>query len=261
MSISNQLINGFLESELELFKKQFYESPVPEIQDDRSLAIAWLCYYFKDNVSSENASAIIKFVDEVYSSENYSTHGWDRISALQAAAFILTSDIFYANSLIQNIDCEQCLARGFIIESASIICPLLSFDNNQLKEATENNIKYSHGFYEENIILYLSTNGSREEKVNWLEHQISVDEKDYHKKFLNDLKSAGRLNKSGFFVRTFNKAKSYILFNMLSHPSLAEFQPKLFDDVEIEFNNLTELEKRHPLNDYYIDFSFLTNDK
>lgn len=261
MSISKQLINGFIKSELELFKKQFHESPVSEIQDERSLAIAWLCYYFKDSVSSQNASFIIKFVDEVHSSENYITHGWYRISALQASAFILTSDIFYANSLIQHIACGQGWARGFIIECASIICPLLSFDNHHLKEATETNIKYSHDFYEENIILYLSTNGSREEKVNWLEHQICVDEKDYHRKFLNGLKNAGRLNQSGFFVRTFNKAKSYLIFKMLSHPSLVEVQPNLFDDVDIEFNKLVALEKRHPLNDYYIDFNFLTNDK
>lgn len=261
MSISKQLINGFIKSEIDLFKKQFTESPVPENQDERSLAITWLCYYFKESVSNENSSAIIQFVDEVYSRDNYSTHGWFRISALQAAAFILTSDIHYANSLIQHIDCGQGWARGFIIESVSIICPLLLFNNQKLKEATENNIKYSHAYYEENIILYLSTNGLTEEKINWLEYQISIDKKDYHKKFLNGLKNAGRLNQSGFFVRTFSKAKSYLIFKMLSQPSFAEVQPMLFDDVDLDFDKLAELEKKHPLNDYYIDLSFLNNEK
>lgn len=262
MSLLKQLINGFIESELELYKMQFDESPVPEIQDERSLAIAWLCYYFKDSISNENSSAIIQFVDEVYSSDKYSTHGWMRISALQAAAFILTSDIFYANSLLQHIDCRQHWARGFIIESAGIICPLISFDNQQLKAATETNIKYSHGLYEENIILYLSTNGTSEDKVNWLEHQISIDENELAiKKFLNSLKAAGRLNQSGFFVRTFSKAKSYIIFKMLSQPLLAEIQLKLFDKADINLKELTDLEKNHPLNDYYIDLSFLTNKK
>lgn len=261
MSISKQLINGFIKSELELFKKQFDESPVPEIQDVRSLAIAWLCYYFKESVSNENSSAIIKFVDDVYSRDNYSTHGWFRVSALQAAAFILTSDMYYANSLIQHIDCGQGWARGFIIQSAGIICPLISFDNQQLKQATETNIKYSHAFYEENIILYLSTKGESEEKIKWLEFQISIDEKDYHKEFLNRLKSAGRLNQTGFFVRTFSKAKSYLIFKMLSQPSFAQVQPKLFDETDINFNALIDLEKKHPLNDYYIDLSFLNTDK
>ena len=148
MSISKQLINGFIESELELFKNQFEESPIPAIQEARSLSIAWICYYFKDSITNENSAAIIKFVDDVYVSENYRKHGWFRISALQAAAFILTADIHYANSLIQNIDCGQSWARGYIIESASIICPLLSFNNKYLKGATETNIKYSHVYYE-----------------------------------------------------------------------------------------------------------------
>jgi hypothetical protein len=257
MSISKQLINSFIKSEFELFKKQFDEIPVSEIQDERCLAIAWLCYYFKESVTNENTSAIIHFVDDVYSRDNYSTHGWFRISALQAAAFILTSDIRYANSLIQHIDCGQSWARGFILESASIICPLLSFDNEQLKKATETNMKYSHGLYEENIILYLLTKGRAEEKLKWLENQIRLDEKNYHRKFLIGLKTAGRLNQSGFFVRSFNKAKSYLIFKLLSHPFLAEVQPKLFDDQEISFKDLTDLEAKHPLNDYYIDLSFL----
>jgi hypothetical protein len=261
MSISKQLINGFIKSELELFKKQFDESLVPEIQDERSLAIAWLCYFFKDCVSRENSLAIIQFVDKVDAMDNYNTHGWYRISALQAAAFILTSDIYYANSLIQHIDCGQGWARGFIIESASIICPLLSFNNEHLKKATETNIKYSHGRYEENIILYLSTKGTAEEKVKWLENQISLDENGYHIKFLNNLKTAGRLNQSGFFVSTFNKVKSYVIFKILSTPFLLKDQPNLFEEVDISFKELTALEAQHPLNDYYINLSFLTINK
>ncbi len=259
MNIPEQLINGFIKSELELFIKQFDERFIPDIQDQRSLAIAWLCYYFKDSVSSENSSSIIQFVEKVHLSANYCTYGWMRISALQASAFILTGDIYYANSLIQHIDCGQGWARGYIIESASIICPLLSFGNHQLKKATETNIKYFHTYYEENVILYLSTNGTAEEKVNWLEHQISISNDDYLRKFFNRLKSDGDLNKSGFFVRMFSKVKSYIIFKMLCQPSFAEFQLNLFSDLD--FNKLTKLENKHPLNDYYIDLSFLSNDK
>ncbi|HNM69595.1 MAG TPA: hypothetical protein PKG57_08045 [Flavobacteriales bacterium] len=261
MSISKQLINGFIKSELELFRKQFDESLVPEIQETRSLAIAWLCYFFKNSVSSDNSSAIIQFVDYVDSKENYNTHGWYRISALQAASFILNADPSFAASLIQHIDCGQGWARGFVLESASIICPLLSFDNEQLKKATETNMKYCHGLYEENVLLYLSTKGRGEEKLKWLEDQISLDEKDHHRKFLIGLKADGGLNKSGFFVRSFNKAKSYLIFKLLSHPFREEVQPELFDNVEISFKELTYREEKHPLNDYYIDLSFLAKKK
>ncbi|WP_276359810.1 hypothetical protein [Daejeonella sp. H1SJ63] len=257
MNISKQLINGFIKSELELFKEQFDERPIPEVQDNRGLAIAWLCYFFRDSITNENSTAIIQFVDDIYSRDNYNTHGWIRISALQAAAFILTSDIHYANSLIRHIACGQSWARGFIIESVSVICPLLSFDNQYLKEGTEINIKHSHGYYEENTILFLSTQGTVEEKKNWLEHQISIDEMGYHKEFLNGLKKAGKLCKSGIFVRRFNKVKSYLIFKLISHPVFAEIQGKLFGEAGFEFNELIEMEQKHPLNDYYIDLSFL----
>ena len=157
----------------------------------------------------------------------------------------------------RHIDCGQSWARGFIIESAGIICPLLSFNNQYLLEATENNILYSHGLFEENIILYLSTKGLVEEKLDWLEKHIENDKKEYHRQFLNSLKTNGSLNESGFFVRSFSKAKSYFIFTMLSQPFLAEVQPKLFDETDINFKELIKFEKKHPLYDYYIDLSFL----
>ena len=263
MNLSKQLINGFINSELELFKEQFDERSIPEVQDNRGLAIAWLCYFFRDSITNENSTAIIQFVDNIYVKDNYNTHGWIRIPALQAAAFILTSDIYYANNLVKLIACEQSWARGFILESVGIICPLLSFKNQYLEEAIETTINRNFGYWEDSIIFYLTTKGSVEDKINWFEHQYGMDDQGHHKKFLDELKTAGRLCKSGFFVRSFNKVKSYLIFKIISQPVFAEFQGKLFSEPEpeFEFNELIEMEKKHPLNDYFIDLSFLNNDK
>ena len=255
MRISKQLINGFIKSEFELFKKQFDETPVPKIQDERSLAIAWLCYYFKDSISSEISCDLKNFVDFVGSRESYSTNGWYRISSLQAAVFILSSEIYYANRLIQHLDCGQSWARGFILESVSIICPLLSFNNQYLKIATENNIKYSHALDEENIVLYLSTTGTDEDKINWIENQHRICEKDYHRKFLNGLQINDRPYQNSFFVRAFNKIKSYVIFKLLCQPILDKSELSLFD--EIDYLQVVSLEKNHPLNDIYFDLSYL----
>jgi hypothetical protein len=62
-------------------------------------------------------------------------------------------------------------------------------------------------------------------------------------------------------VSAFNKAKSYLIFKIFSQPKLAEIQPKLFDETELNYIELVEHENSHPLNDYYIDLSFLTNNK
>jgi hypothetical protein len=249
MSLSNTLINGFIKSELELFKKHFNDDPVPEIQDKRSLAIAWLSYYFKSSISKANVSEITGFVRDVHLQENYHTHGWFRISALQASAFILSSDTHYSTSLIQHIDCGQSWTRGFIIKSVGIMCPLLSFDNYRLLNATESNLRHYHSYSNENILVLLSTNGTTEEKLDWLEAESLIKNKDYYKQFVNGSKTYNCGEKTDFFIKSFSEIKSYVIFKMLSQPFLAEVQSTLFDDANLE--NLMELEKKHPLNEMY----------
>lgn len=261
INYAKQLINGFLQRELTLFKRQFDESPFPEIQDRRSLSIAWVCFYFSEMITTETTIQITDYVKDVYQSENYTTHGWYKISSLQAAAFILTNDIHYANSLVQHMDCGQGWARGFIIESAAIICPLLTFQNTYLQKATEANLKYSHVFDEDCTILYLCTVGSSEEKQNWLNQQVEIETKENHKRFFEKLKTSGELYKSEFFIKAFDKAKSYFIFKTICEPAYIEIQPQLFDNAPIGFEQLLRKEKEHPLSDVYIDLSFLKTEQ
>jgi len=254
---SKNLINGFLQTELSLFKNQFDEFPSPEIQDIRSLSIAWASYYFKELVTDETEKKITNFVDEVYYRENYNTHGWYIIPSLQAAAFILTGNIFYANSLLEHISCGQSWARISIIESAGLICPLLQFDNPYLRKGTERNIEYCHGMFEECTLLYISTKGSIQEKLNWLNRQIENDTGGHYKEFFEKLKNTGNYYKSDFFIRAFNKAKSYFLFKIICKPSYMEVHPGLFDNIELNFEQQCIKEKQHPLSDSYINLKFL----
>lgn len=260
INISNQLINGFIASELELFKNQFGESPVPEIQDRRSLAITWLCYYFKSIITPKNTAAIKRYVDKVFSMDDYSHNGWYKIPALQAAAFILTSDTHYEKLLINQIDCKQTSTRMFILKCVGIICPLLSFDNRLLQTVTEENLKHNHFYREENVILYLLTKGTTEQKRGWLNEQILICTDEAGKKFLTELKAQNHFYKSSFFLKTFNEVKSYIIFKIFTEPIPGEVQPNLFNEIEIDFSEVANLEKTNPLNDYYIDFGFLKNE-
>lgn len=257
MVISKQIINGFIKTELEIFKSQFTVRPVPQLQDIRGMAIAWACYYFKDHISRDNVFAITRFLYETYSSDYYGTHGWHMISTIEAAAFILTSDTYYADRLIQNIGCEYSLGRLYIISSAGFICPLISFENEKLKQATEYNVKRSHGWYEENVIVFLLSKGNSQEKIDWLENQIKLDVKNYHTKFFNELKTSGEFFKSSFFLSQFDKAKSYFIFKALSEHIYLDAQLELFDEFDFDFEELMLKEKSHPLSDCYIDFSFL----
>jgi len=258
---AKQLVNGFLQRELTLFKNQFNENPVLEIQDNRSLSIAWVCFYFSELITTETANLITNYVDEVYQTENYTTHGWFRISSLQASAFIITGNLHYANSLFQHLDCGQSWARGHIIASSAIICPLVKFPNEYLQKATEANLKYSHGMDEECTILYLCTVGSSVEKQNWLSQQIEINTKEYHQRFFKKLQTSDNLYISEFFIRAFDKAKSYFLFKTICEPNFIEVQSQLFDDAAVRFEQLLKTEKEHPLSDVYIDLSFLKTEQ
>ena len=213
-------------------------------------------YEFQKKVWLE--AAIENYVTEVNYSKNYKTHGWHRISALQSASFILSNNTEHRDTLLNHISCGQGWARGFIIESAAIICPLLDFNNDYLRESTELNIKYSHGCDEENTVLFLCTKGNAIDKQNWLKSMMKT-EKEYHLKFFEGLIKSGKLYQSGFFVPVFNNAKSYFIFKILSEPVLAVGQPELFDEIKITFDDLIALEKKHPLNDFYIDLDFLSD--
>lgn len=261
MNVSKQLINGFITKELSNYKTDFNLSPVPDIQDQRSLSIAWLCHYFSQSITEENSSAIIKFVDDVMEQPDYSYNGWYKISALQAAAFILTFDVYYSNSLIQHLDCSQGWARGFIVKSAAIISPLLSFNNDLLRKVTESNLQNSHAYYEANIILYLTTKGTTDDKKKWLELQIKSDERQRHTTFFNEIINAGKYYQNEYFVGMFNNVKSFIIFSMLGNPILASIQPDLFEEAKPDFKILTDTENQHPLNNNFIDFSFLNATK
>jgi len=260
MSYIKQIVNGFIESELKIFNQYFNEPMVEDFQDTRSLSIAWVCYYFKPLIDAEIAKKIIDFTDKVYGMKNYRTHGWYRISAFEAAAFILTGDTAYANNLVCHIDCGQGWARQYIIQSAGIICPLLSFDNAKLRKATEKNLEYSHFFFEHNVVLYLCVNGSNEEKVDWFNNQLTTC-KEHHKMFFNSLINPTCYYETSYFIDTFNKAKTYFIFKVISSPQLAFSQPGLFDYNELNFKNLWQMEKKHLLNSPFINFSFIKDNQ
>lgn len=260
MIFNSKILNNLFNKELETFKNHFDESMVSEIQDLRGLSILWLSYYFKNYISQENRINIVRFVDEIHSRENFSFHGWYRIPALQATAFTLTSNEFYANALIRNINCGQSANRSYILKCVSIIAPLLSFENEYLSITTLNNIEFNHGLYFENFLLFLTTNGSNEIKKSWLDNNIEDSEKPHVKEFLLKFKNKTESFSSGFFINTFNDIKSYILFKFLNQSVKLKNQQQLFNEI-VNLDEIYESERNHPLNKYYFNFRYLISDK
>lgn len=247
MNFQKRVINGFIREELTLFRVSFDLTPYPEVQDRRSFAIAWLCLLFDNIISTENRKSIIKFVDEIQSREDYSTVGWYRISAFQAAAYILSGQIHYATKLLSNIGCGQSWARGYIHESASLICTLLSFDNQILKKEVETNLIRAQNYYIESTLLLLATKGNPNHKRDWLDVVHDKCQLSSSLKFIEELQR-NQGQSTGFYVDAFNAAKSYLILKMLCKPVFESEEISLFRNEALDFDQIHRMERKHPLN-------------
>jgi hypothetical protein len=251
---SVSIINGFLDSALKAFKLQYNYSPISAQQDIRGLSIAWTSYIFKEYIESKIKADIASFVTTIMEQDDYIYSGWYRVAALQAASFILTGNIHHRDSLLANISCMQSIHRPFILKSAAMCCPLIEFENPIIKEATVCNIKASHSHFEENLILYICTNGTTEAKKKFISELRSSFPK--YEKFFDQFTMHNILT-NGYFLETFSEAKSYFLFSILVEPKLYNLGPNLFTEIEFknEFQNLLNKENKNLLAQNYFHFN------
>lgn len=249
----SDIVNFVIATELEQFKQDFDIDPIPFSQDIRSLAIEWLCYYCKENVSDENKDAIVKFVNEIMETNDYNTVGWSRIPALLAASFVLTENEYHINDLLNNLACHQSSNREFICKALSIICEMLPFDNECFQGSVETNLRKHHGLDDISVILLLNSNGEHEAKEKWLK-EICENEISKSNVFLTDLLS-GKSYKEDFFQKTLNEVKSHILFSMLKHSYSYNNQTNLFSDNKRVFpKTLNLFRDGHPLDKTNFEF-------
>lgn len=79
----------------------------------------------------------------------------------------------------------------------------------------------------------------------------------YLNAFYENLVKPSYLYNSSFFIDDYSKAKSYLLFKLISSPQIANFEPELFDTIALDFKSIWNLDESNPLNDPYFDFNFL----
>ena len=251
------IVNFLIETELEQFKQDFDLALIPVSQDISSLSITWLCFYCKENVSTKNRQAITDFVDEIMKKENYRTHGWMRIAALQAAAFVLKDKEDYLNPLLSNVACHQSSIRTFILQCVSVIMPLLDFENEHLREAVEFNVHHNHVFADESILLLLCTNGESKIKMEWIKNQLK-GKKTNSTALLVKLLDKNAVINNDFYQSIFMEVKNHILFRILRHSYSYNNQTNMFDDNKRVFpKTLNSFRDKHPLNKE--SFQFILN--
>lgn len=253
----NNIVNFVIATEMEQFKQDFNSAPIPVTRNISSLAIEWLCFYCKENISIENRDAIIKFTHEIMKTKEYNTVGWSRIPALLAASFALTKEEYLLDDLLYNLDCHLSGKREFICKALSIICEIIPFDNEIFQYSVKSNLLKRHGLDDISVILLLNSNGEDEAKEKWLK-EICKDENLKLNKFLIDLLS-GKSYENGFFRRTLSEVKSYILFRILKHSYSYNNQTNMFDDNKRVFpKTLNSFCDNHPLDQ--LSFQFKINE-
>lgn len=239
--MTHNLVNVIIETELELFKQHYSESPILPSQDLRSLAIAWLCFHFSEHISDKNVAAIKDFVWEKICAEDYNYFGWSRLFALKAANAILIGDDV---NLLAHVSCEQLADRHFALKAVSIIAPSLDFENEVLREAVEYNIAHNQGYADESILLLLRTKGSEEDKKEWIKAQLSLKETN-STKLLGKLLTKNACVENGFYLKIFSEIKDYLLFRILGNHYTQGIQTSLWGEAQTE---LTSFQDNNLLN-------------
>lgn len=260
---SYQRVNGFLEDEFSTFKQNYRAKALANDQVNSSLSMLWVCRFLQPFVDTTFGKRVEEFVEEEMQADDYRHYGWNRISSLQAISYLLTGNKDHLNDLVQHVSCHQSTLRPIILRSCGIIIDDISVKNNQLKDAVEYNLEHSHGYYKESTLLYLCTKGDWKDKKRWfLEARKRYGE--YHNEFFEKLMVKNTFNKNNFFLQSISDAKSYFIFKSLTNPKLSDHQTELLSsDASAKqlFQALISEEKKHPLSGYYIDLSFLGEEK
>jgi hypothetical protein len=255
------LINGFLQSELELFRQEIDAESVSENQELRGFAIAWISYYFNELITTETRNKIIGFVNKQYNIDvdEFCVKYWYRIPSLETAAFILSRDEYYANRMLQRLDCGQSWARWEFINCAGLIAPRLQFYNTVLRISVERNMEYSQFGYKECILLYLCTMGEIKDKNEWIIKQmVKGNHQTHHDDIWKNIKSG--LTPITLFCNAFSKAKSYFLFKIMTNPVFQQESLDMFEE-KYDFEALIRRENAHPLSSGHFDSKFLNETK
>lgn len=252
---SIRLVNGFLESELNTIKEAYTSSYFKSNHLDASQAIAWSCYIFKDWITGNIKNQLINFASELIDGKC----SWLNIPCILAASYIFEENKNIRDHLFNNVSHGSSITRKNILESIGFIAPLVSFNNSTLRNSVRINISRRYFWYQESAILYLSTNGTDADKRRWaLRANKHYKNHEDHQLFFETLLESPDYYESSFYSEKFSNAKSYLIFKLITSPSLSNHQANLFGEkknADELMQYLQEREKEHPLTHSQVDIS------
>lgn len=161
----------FASSELEAFKRDYNVRPVPRTQDLRAGSIPWLALAIPLAFESDWFDPLRRWLFELRadSDDKYWWFHWYRVPAFWCALTVWDEDPSWVDEVIANIDHHKSEFRGYVLECLAFVAPVLSFDDENLRERVESVLKQRYFHADSAVALLLATKGSAASKATWAE--------------------------------------------------------------------------------------------
>jgi hypothetical protein len=258
-NLTAAILNNFVNTELDDFIKNYDNPELSEESEYQTLAIEWICFYFKDFIEDVFFEKVDNFIEKIVRTGTHEYFAWSRIQALVCTMVIHNHAYKHKRTLLYYLRCHKSKRRASVIKAVGIIVSLLDDKDSDLDISIAYNVQHKVEYFEECILLYLFNNATIEKKIEFFRGYY-----DFHKEkleYFDDtvfLLEEGSYYKNSFFLQAFSEIKSYILFKILSNPMIHnDSLSKDKSDIKLAFDEAFEKESNHSLNTADFDISFL----
>jgi len=246
---SISMINFFVSEELSNFKKRLESEKFGKDLELSGMAISWLCHFYQDFLNETTKSGIF---DTIYGANiNFNILHYSYLAPIYAAAYDITDNEAYLKNIYQYLDNKWSVPRERFLKSLIFIFPKLNFDDILFREATENNIKNFHSFYQENGIILIKSKGF--EKDKWTNDCFKINLIKYDKTFYDFLTKNGSNYHTSFFINVFSETKSYLIYKLFNQFTKVHQYKINYDDLSLDLWKIFRQEIEHPLNNCKFD--------
>jgi hypothetical protein len=244
MSGNDNIITQFIRNEFNKFKEAIVKENLSHLQGTQSLSMAWMSYYYQDEIDNRLGSEIENYVIQLYSHPNYNTKLWIFMPALESTAWLLTRNEDILRKLLWGIAAEQSHYRLFMQEAVAIVAPLIPYDHVVIKAALAHNFRGRHFYKDHSLLIYLSTYGPKEKILDYVESIIEEPSDDISE-LISEYRTDGSVKSIPFFMRSHVESLLYAMNSIINITSGQSTD--LFSRAPVDWELMYIKMRDHPL--------------
>ena len=163
--ISLDMLDRLFNAELLAFHSDFEVQPVPIEQDLRAGAIGGIAAFTPEAVTLKGREQLRQILTTVHERPDFEHFGWYRIPYLDAAQFLLSSDLTSLSWLIANINHHNSSLRSALHAPLALVAPRLSLNDGELANRIECCLKSGFLYNESLMCVFCGLRDVPERKV------------------------------------------------------------------------------------------------